>query len=121
MIFIYLFGCAFKNHLLIFLESMVEAISGWGVTTNSTPIQLVLDNINTFDDKKWNYRSWIPDSIFLLIGPNDRPGPSFVEAYLDLLNRITQRYAHIHLKNSIPIISVCGGKIFISLPHLCAI
>ena len=64
-------------------ETMVEAISGYGVTTNSTPIQRVLDNTNSFiDSVPWDYSSWIPHAVILLIGPNDRPGDGFIQGYL---------------------------------------
>jgi hypothetical protein len=54
---------------------------------------------------RWDYQSWTPDAVMLLIGPNDKAGPAFVTAYVDLLNLVTANYAHA----SVPIISVCGG------------
>jgi hypothetical protein len=90
-------------------ESMVEAISGYGVTTNSTPIQTVLNNVNTYNPNvKWNYGD-VPDAVILLIGPNDKPGSGFIEGYLNLLSMIVDNYRHVTRR--IPLINVCGGSI----------
>ena len=45
-------------------EVMVEAVSGYGVTKSSTPIQPILDNTLGFDDAhKWDYTKWTPDAV----------------------------------------------------------
>lgn len=99
---------------LVGAETMVEAVSGWGVTEKSSPIQNILNNINEFDNKvKWNYTSWTPDAIVILIGPNDEitkdNSKKFIAAYLDLMNIVAKNYASA---TSVPkIIHVCGGSI----------
>jgi len=120
-------------------ELMVEAVSGWGVgeirpaSTESNgglgahPIQSILDYTNGgAESQKWDYSSWTPDAVVILIGPNDESdvtapfssnvtapkalkGKSFVAAYLSLLTQIAKNY-----KNASPppkIIHVCGGSL----------
>ena len=68
-------------------DVMVEAVSGYGVTKSSSPIQVILDNTLGFDsDLAWDYSSWVPDAVVILIGPNDEvplvTGKNFVASYL---------------------------------------
>ena len=53
-------------------DVMVEAYSGYGVTSSSTPIQTIRDSTLGFEtDPLWNYSRWVPDAVMILIGPND--------------------------------------------------
>jgi lysophospholipase L1-like esterase len=113
-------------------EMMVEAVSGWGVgedlATNAygaKPIQQILDYTNGgAQSQKWDYSSYTPDAVIILIGPNDEnykvsstssnsslssTGSNFVSAYLSLLTQVAKNY-----KNASPppkIIHVCGGSL----------
>jgi len=54
-------------------ETSTVAVSGWGVTANSHPIQEVYENTFGYGSKspKWNFSQWVPDAVVILIGPND--------------------------------------------------
>jgi lysophospholipase L1-like esterase len=97
-------------------EPMVEAVSGWGVTSSSTPIQTVLDyTVRSSKTKKWDYSKWIPDAVVILIGPNDESwkqpmlqGKSFIKQYKALLDMVASNYKGA---SSPPkVIHVCGGS-----------
>ena len=117
------------------------AVSGWGVTTDSTPIQKVFRN--TFGQgssvPRWNFSTWVPDAVVILIGPNDeslrrrigeRAGAavieaaekdeaagavagggsgSFVKAYRALMTEVASAYADAPTPPKL--VHVCGGSI----------
>jgi hypothetical protein len=101
-------------------DPMVEAVSGWGVTKASTPIQTVLNNYGSFNpDLTWNYSTWTPDAIVLLIGPNDESdkstltdlnitGQGFIKQYTGLLDMLVENYKSATVPPKI--IHVCGGS-----------
>jgi hypothetical protein len=108
-------------------EFMVEAISGYGVDPSTPAIQPVMDNTLGFDTSggSWNYSSWVPDAVVILIGPNDEMAmqdinhqsranrfdgsKNFINHYLQLLKQIAQNYGTI--SNPPKIVHVCGGSI----------
>lgn len=119
-------------------EMMVEAISGYGVTSASTPIQPYAVRTNPFDSSKlWDFTTWTPDAILFLIGPNDvfydespseftsakhvharnesryhsadERASAFVKGYLSLLKVYTDAYAHVAKKPVM--VHVCGGSL----------
>ena len=103
-------------------EIHVQAVSGWGVgwtsgvSTSATPIQGILDYTNGPAMKqKWDYSSWTPDAVVILIGPNDESrsfynttGGAFVKAYLSLMTQVAKNYAHASPPPKI--VHVCGGS-----------
>lgn len=54
-------------------EVMVEAISGYGVTKHSGRLQDWYTSTLAFAPSapRWNFSTWVPDAVVLLIGPND--------------------------------------------------
>ena len=66
-------------------EAMVEAVSGWGVTSASYPIQKVLDLYGSFNETVyWDYSSWTPDAVVILSGP--KFPPSYGWLFCGILN-----------------------------------
>ena len=72
-------------------ETSTVAVSGWGVTTDSAPIQKVYRNTYGQGSSvpRWDFSTWVPDAVVMLIGPNDesllrrigeRDGAAVVEA-----------------------------------------
>jgi len=98
-------------------DVMVEAISGYGVTKSSTPIQGLLDNTLGFDSQyKWDYGLWTPDAVLILIGPNDEMklsglsgSKNFISAYVELLNMVATNYKSAVVPPKI--VNVCGGSL----------
>eukprot|EP00933_Yihiella_yeosuensis_P067390 TRINITY_DN7217_c0_g3_i1.p1 TRINITY_DN7217_c0_g3~~TRINITY_DN7217_c0_g3_i1.p1 ORF type:complete len:426 (+),score=40.96 TRINITY_DN7217_c0_g3_i1:61-1338(+) len=99
-------------------EAQFQAVSGFGVTDFSKPIQPLLDYIDGFGESlPWNSSLWTPDAVIVLIGPNDyNHAPSimpsdaeFVTAYTSLLLNVAKRYEHATPPPQI--INVCGGSI----------
>ena len=87
-----------------------------GVGAGAKPIQQILDYTNGFAEKqKWDYSSWTPDAVVILIGPNDESnsfnatGGAFVKAYLSLLNQVAKNYAQASPPPKI--VHVCGGSL----------
>ena len=71
-------------------DVMVEAYSGYGVTSSSTPIQTIRDSTLGFEtDPLWNYSRWVPDAVMILIGPND-------EYEYEGQNEYEGQYEHAH-------------------------
>jgi hypothetical protein len=107
-------------------EFMVEAVSGFGVEPSTPAIQPVMDYTLGFDSKGglWNYSSWVPDAVVILIGPNDevpmldqgqfggaaagRGGSKFIKDYLQLLTQVANNYRGVPVPPKI--VHVCGGK-----------
>eukprot|EP00935_MAST-01C_sp_MAST-1C-sp1_P000997 g997.t1 len=88
-------------------EMRVQAVSGWGVGAGAQPIQQVLDFTNGIAHR-WDYSTWTPDAVVILIGANDLGG-NFVTAYLSLLNQVATNY--FNAKPVPPqIVHVCGGS-----------
>ena len=56
----------------------------------------------------WDYHSWVPDAVVILIGPNDSTGKKFIKAYLQLLDQVSTNY-HGVLRPP-KIIHVCGRE-----------
>lgn len=89
------------------------AISGIGVL--SWPIQQYLNYTLPFDNsEEWDYTTYTPDAVVLLIGPNDpstRPlfEDKFIAAYMDLMELVATKYSYAEVKPKI--IHVCGGSI----------
>jgi hypothetical protein len=54
-------------------EMLVEAISGWGVGAGATAIDSHLRRTINFDSSAaaWDFTSWVPDAVVMLIDPND--------------------------------------------------
>ena len=109
-------------------DVMVEAVSGYGVTKSSSPIQAVLDNTLGFDNSlAWDYTKWVPDAVVILIGPNDEESilsssssssnktapelksSKFIAAYLQLLDMVATNYKAAPTKPKI--VHVCGGSL----------
>jgi lysophospholipase L1-like esterase len=94
-------------------ETFVEAVSGYGISSNSTPIETVLDNTLGFDHlPKWNYSTWIPDAVLMLIGPNDESdvaSAAFIKDYLKLMRLVSNHYADAPTPPKL--INVCGGSL----------
>lgn len=107
-------------------ETMVEAVSGYGVLKKTGAIGGVLDLV-TFSDAspKWDYTKWTPDAVVILIGPNDESltklvgasaqgphgqgGGKFIAAYKALLDKVANNYKDA--KPAPKIIHVCGGSL----------
>merc|ERR1711935_1218945 len=89
------------------------AISGIGVLL--WPIQQYLNYTCPFDDsEEWDWTTYTPDAVIMLIGPNDPSTRShfedkFITAYTELMAQIADKYADAEVKPKI--ISVCGGSI----------
>ena len=105
-------------------EMMAEAISGYGVSKSSTPIQPCATRTHPFlAGSSWDFTSWTPDGIVLLIGPNDERrrrlkgaeiglgGKSFIKDYLDLMAVYVTAYAHLPRMAKPKMIHVCGGSL----------
>ena len=114
-------------------ETSTVAVSGWGVTPASGRIQDVYRNTYGYSGgPKWDFASWTPDAVVILIGPNDEfiagqgadnvsvvlpttvearrvAGAKFVAAYVELLNEVATAYDGVAVPP--PIVSVCGGSI----------
>eukprot|EP00756_Hemistasia_phaeocysticola_P046238 Hpha_TRINITY_DN20012_c0_g1::TRINITY_DN20012_c0_g1_i1::g.147825::m.147825 len=94
-------------------QTMVEAVSGWGVTKKSTPIQPLLPYADGIGGKhRWDSSQWVPDAVVILIGPNDYvdtdPKASvFIRDYTELLSYVNSSYS----QHAAPkVIHVCGGS-----------
>ena len=116
-------------------DVQVEAISGWGVTSYSTPIQPYLSYADGTGKQYPADLSWIPNAIVILIGPNDynydtdtdtdtdtkgnvlKNSPSdqkFIKKYTELLEYAENRYGSASIQRDVPppiVINVCGGSI----------
>eukprot|EP00966_Prymnesium_polylepis_P331554 7387130-Prymnesium_polylepis.1 len=114
---------------------MVEAISGYGVTPQSTPLQPHAVRTHAFDESSsWDFTRWTPDATVFLIGPNDERrrrmqqqeeasaptvpltadqarGRTFVRDYLEMLRVYVNAYAHLARAHRPRMIHVCGGSI----------
>ena len=115
-------------------EVMVEAVSGYGVTPSSGRIQDLYASTLAFTPQPapvWNFSSWIPDAVVILIGPNDErrrrlaawprlsralvegispvTSADFVSAYLELCTLVATRYATAPVPPKL--VHVCGGSI----------
>jgi len=96
-------------------ETTVEAINGYGVTSDSGgKIQDIMISTLGFDYVPWNYSAWVPDAVVVLIGANDEskldaPRKSdFKTNYLNMLKTVATNYANAFLPPQI--IHVCGGS-----------
>lgn len=93
-------------------DMVQEAVSGYGVTWMSGgEIQRHLVNVLPFSDRlQWDFSSWVPDAVVILIGPNDqRPNSqSFSDAYTGMLEQVAANYASAAVKPKL--IQVCGGS-----------
>ena len=72
---------------------------------------------------KWNYSSWVPDAVVILIGPNDErrrlqqtadggsrgQNSKFITDYLQLLTQIAKNYKGVPVPPKI--VHVCGGSL----------
>ena len=118
-------------------EVMVEAVSGYGVTSRSGRIQELYPSTLAFAPSApaWNFSSWVPDAVVVLIGPNDEAvkaaeavepaeaveaadeggmggraaGDAFVQAYLELCTLVATQYAKA--PDPPKLVHVCGGSI----------
>jgi len=107
-------------------DVMVEAVSGFGVTKKSSPIQAILDYTLGFDkDKTWDYSQWIPDAVVILIGPNDEvplsaaggnvtkwnelKSSKFIASYLQLMEMVATNYKGAATPPKM--VHVCGGSL----------
>lgn len=99
-------------------DVMVEAISGYGVESSTPAVQPVMDYTLGFDQsQKWNYSSWTPDAVVLLIGPNDemylkgkaQGGGGFIKSYLQLMNQVANNYRDAAIPPKL--VHVCGGSL----------
>ena len=116
-------------------DFMVEAVSGYGVEPSTPAIQPVMDYTLGFDSSggMWNYSSWVPDAVVILIGPNDevpmlggqqpqpadvassssssssRGGSKFIKDYLKLLSQVANNYKGVAVPPKI--VHVCGGSL----------
>ena len=113
-------------------------MSGWGVTSSSGRIEDVYKHTYGFgeDSPTWNFGSWTPDAVVMLIGPNDESmraaavaalqgnhsrgavveavevgtrGKSFIKAYLSLMTEVAGSYASAAVPPKL--VHVCGGSI----------
>ena len=69
----------------------------------------------------WNYSSWVPDAVVILIGPNDevtlaeqqqgaaRGSSKFIKDYLQLLTQVAKNYKCVPVLPKI--VHVCGGSL----------
>ena len=95
----------------------VEAVSGYGVMSRTPAIQPVMDYTLGFDTAtRWDYHSWVPDAVVILIGPNDEvvldsdtASAKFIQAYLQMLDQISTNYHGVPKPPKI--IHVCGGSL----------
>jgi lysophospholipase L1-like esterase len=109
-------------------DVQVEAVSGWGVTKHSTPIQPLLPYADGLHAKHlWDPSiSWIPQGILVLIGPNDYNNlkhvptdQTFIAKYTELLQYAETRYGRASVAQGVTppiVIHVCGGSINGLLP-----
>jgi hypothetical protein len=105
---------------------MVEAVSGFGVEPSTPAIQPIIDFTLGFDPSggMWNYSSWVPDAVVILIGPNDevpmlgrrqqqrgagRGGSKFIKDYLQLRTQVAKNYKGVPVPPKI--VHVCGGSL----------
>jgi len=101
-------------------DIQVEAVSGWGVTQKSTPIQPLLRYADGVGMRHlWDPSAkWIPRGILVLIGPNDYSDdpPSdahFIQKYSELLEYAESRFGIASSRAGAPapiMIHVCGGS-----------
>ena len=103
-------------------DVQIEAVSGWGVTEHSTPIQSLLPYADGLNAKhRWDTSvKWIPHGILILIGPNDYDDPddvptdkTFIEKYKQILEYAEERYGSVSISRGVapPVaIHVCGGS-----------
>ena len=109
-------------------EGMVEAVSGYGVEVDTPAIQPVLDATLGFGGGSWDYSSWVPDAVLILIGPNDEivlssanasrsehevgagvGNAKFIKQYLQLLTMVATNYKHAATPPKI--VHICGGSL----------
>ena len=100
-------------------EPIIEAISGIGVLNNGGIKQYWRRTIPALPPSaeipQWDFTSWIPDAVILLIGPNDGnfETSDFIRAYLELMEDIVDAYynnSNSQLVVVPKIIHVCGGS-----------
>ena len=109
------------------LASVVEAISGYGVMARTPAIQPVMDFTLGFDSAagKWDYKSWVPDAVVILIGPNDEItldvekalhlnrsaefSSKFITDYMQMLTQIDANY--LGAPTPPKFVHVCGGSL----------
>jgi len=76
------------------------AVSGDGVEESTGSLPDLLQNTCPFQDPwsgsgtPWNFSSYVPDAVIMLIGPNDKDGQKFREDYMQMMNKIVFNYAH---------------------------
>ena len=91
-------------------------VSGYGILPSEwdSQIQNVMDYTNGFaQQQEWDYTSWTPDAVFILIGPNDDSSDaSFEGAYLSFLRRVVGKYKHnqIGTNKRLKLVSICMGS-----------
>ena len=108
-------------------DVQVEAISGWGVTSYSTPIQPFLSFADGTGQQYPADIAWIPHAIVVLIGPNDyneessggtvvvQNSPSdskFIKKYTELLDYAETRYGVASVQRGVPppmVLTCVGG------------
>ena len=109
-------------------DLMIEAVSGYTVMGKTGMINFWRRTLPAFKtsetNPEWDFSSWVPDAVILLIGPNDfamghHPDTrEFINAYKALMEDIVDAYTTNSLSSSqlqsIPlmpkIIHVCGGS-----------
>ena len=107
-------------------DPMIEAISGYTVMGKTGMINFWRRTLPAFvpseKNPEWNFGSWVPDAVILLIGPNDwairdPDTREFIDAYKKLMEDVVDAYSTPSLptlkpsSSSIPkIIHVCGGS-----------
>ena len=100
-------------------DPMIEAISGYTVMGKTGMINYWRRRLPAIEisetEPEWDFASWIPDAVVLLIGPNDYAigddpdTREFINAYKELMEDIVDAYrASNPLKPKI--IHVCGGS-----------
>lgn len=98
-------------------DPMIEAISGYTVMGKTGMINYWRRRLPAISeiDSEWDFTSWVPDAVVLLIGPNDYAigddpdTREFINAYKELMEDVVDAYkASNPLKPKI--IHVCGGS-----------
>jgi len=102
---------ASKIALAFDADFVEQAVSGFGVRSGTPSVTPLLKNALPWDDSTpWDFTSWVPDAVVMLIGPNDNKPKSdkFKTAYREMMDAHVSHYGGA--KNKPKIIHVCAGS-----------